>query len=132
MSFLCHICDKPAICFGAYDGDKPGYACGDCCAHGNEDGWCNEIPKWADSCPDLLKLWCVIQAQTGKALVPHDVQAKIWPDRKTMDRLFCVETKHGPKLKQTNKRHPSFVTLLRRVDLIKAIDQAAYSRALPD
>lgn len=58
----CHIEASPrcascgvntATCFGAYEDPEaqPGFACDDCCGHGNEDGWCvpiAEIPaKWA-------------------------------------------------------------------------------------
>lgn len=37
----CACCGKPAVCFGAYDNElRDKYACGECCAHGNEDGYC--------------------------------------------------------------------------------------------
>lgn len=38
----CRFCGKPAACFGQYEGDM-GYACHDCCGHGNEVGWCDEV-----------------------------------------------------------------------------------------
>lgn len=45
----CAICGKPAECLGQYDTmEVPAYACGECCGHGNEDGWCwllQEIPE---------------------------------------------------------------------------------------
>lgn len=40
----CDTCEKPATCFGAYEGEKPEtWACDDCCAHGNEDGHCHPV-----------------------------------------------------------------------------------------
>ncbi len=43
----CTHCDKPATCIGAYEDPSgiPEPACDDCCAHGNEDGYCNPINK---------------------------------------------------------------------------------------
>lgn len=41
---LCHICDKPATCYGTYEGIT-GYSCDDCCGHGCEDGHCEPIDK---------------------------------------------------------------------------------------
>lgn len=41
---LCHICEKPAVCIGQYDNmERPLPACGECCGHGNEDGWCEPL-----------------------------------------------------------------------------------------
>ena len=43
---VCAVCDAAATCFGEYgtcDGSGAGYACDDCCAHGNEDGWCEDL-----------------------------------------------------------------------------------------
>lgn len=38
----CAHCGKPATCFGKYESNTAlvQRACDDCCAHGNEDGWC--------------------------------------------------------------------------------------------
>lgn len=37
----CANCGNPAACLGSYEtNDAWAYACGDCCAHGNEDGCC--------------------------------------------------------------------------------------------
>lgn len=41
----CANCGKPATCFGKYEDMPEGFACDDCCAHGNEDGWCKPIIK---------------------------------------------------------------------------------------
>ena len=43
QSPVCMCCGGPATCFGEYetqDGTGAGYACGECCGHGNEDGHC--------------------------------------------------------------------------------------------
>lgn len=40
----CHMCGRPAECFGEYEGHR-GYSCGVCCGHGNEDGWCRPVEK---------------------------------------------------------------------------------------
>lgn len=47
---VCSQCrERPATCFGQYDGaEKPEPACDTCCGHGNEDGWCEPI------CEDCL------------------------------------------------------------------------------
>jgi len=38
----CFHCQKPATCFGSYEDEySPGYACDECCGHGNEDGHCD-------------------------------------------------------------------------------------------
>ncbi len=39
----CANCGKPAACIGAYEGSGEAFACDNCCAHGNEDGWCNPV-----------------------------------------------------------------------------------------
>jgi hypothetical protein len=36
---VCRFCERPATCYGTYDHDT-GYACSECCGHGNEDGFC--------------------------------------------------------------------------------------------
>lgn len=49
---LCEHCKKrEAVCLGAYeDAETLTRACGDCCAHGNEDGHCEPIgfDSWAE------------------------------------------------------------------------------------
>lgn len=41
---LCANCGKPAACLGAYEGaEEPAFACDECCAHGNEDGHCEQL-----------------------------------------------------------------------------------------
>lgn len=44
---LCEHCgERPSECLGAYEGDEdPSFACGVCCAHGCEDGHCEQIVK---------------------------------------------------------------------------------------
>lgn len=45
---VCHMCGgNAAACFGEYETDTgaPRFACGTCCAHGNEDGWCVMIER---------------------------------------------------------------------------------------
>lgn len=42
----CHVCGRRATCVGVYE-DPEGprqYSCDTCCAHGNEDGWCEPLP----------------------------------------------------------------------------------------
>lgn len=41
----CELCGKEAACFGVYENpdNETAYACNDCCAHGNEDGWCKPV-----------------------------------------------------------------------------------------
>jgi hypothetical protein len=41
---VCANCGKPATCYGSYEGHEVrGYACDDCCGHGNEDGECHPV-----------------------------------------------------------------------------------------
>lgn len=42
---VCAHCGQPATCFGLYEDPEgePGYACSECCGHGNEDGWCKPL-----------------------------------------------------------------------------------------
>lgn len=43
MRLLCDHCTNEATCFGAYEAETDiGFACSDCCGHGNEDGWCRK------------------------------------------------------------------------------------------
>lgn len=48
----CAHCGKPATCFGVYENPEGpiGFACDDCCGHGNEDGWCRAVNHDADFC----------------------------------------------------------------------------------
>jgi hypothetical protein len=51
---VCEHCEKrPAACYGAYESEENrAFACGECCGHGNEDGWCFQlahIPELVDS-----------------------------------------------------------------------------------
>lgn len=40
----CDMCGKPATCLGAYESEENlGFACDECCGHGNEDGWCVQV-----------------------------------------------------------------------------------------
>ena len=43
----CAACGEPAVCVGAYEGGPivVEAACGECCAHGNEDGRCEMIEE---------------------------------------------------------------------------------------
>ena len=43
----CVMCGKPAVCFGFREGFV--LSCGTCCGHGDEDGWCEDLPR-----PDAL------------------------------------------------------------------------------
>jgi hypothetical protein len=52
----CEACgEREATCRGKYEGDdRVGYACDECCAHGNEDGWCevlHPLPEPTDTEP---------------------------------------------------------------------------------
>lgn len=40
---LCANCGEPAACFGQYEDMPEGFACDDCCGHGNEDGHCEPV-----------------------------------------------------------------------------------------
>lgn len=43
---VCANCGAPATCFGSYEDElSPAYACDDCCAHGCEDGHCEQIAE---------------------------------------------------------------------------------------
>lgn len=43
---VCANCGEPAACFGSYETElHPAYACDDCCAHGNEDGHCEQLSE---------------------------------------------------------------------------------------
>ena len=47
----CAFCDKPATCFGAYEGyEDAERACDECCGHGNEDGRCWPITTSCGEC----------------------------------------------------------------------------------
>lgn len=39
----CEHCGAPAACHGSYEGAAPGYACDECCGHGQEDGRCMRL-----------------------------------------------------------------------------------------
>lgn len=46
MTPTCETCKKPATCFGTYEqSDAWGFACDECCGHGNEDGHCVDDPS---------------------------------------------------------------------------------------
>jgi len=47
---MCDHCgERPAACFGAYEGVEEGsFACDVCCGHGNEDGWCEPVGEAND------------------------------------------------------------------------------------
>jgi len=55
----CAMCGKPAACFGLYEvpDGEPSYACGSCCGHGNEDGWC--LPIRSASCRLEAEAWAL-------------------------------------------------------------------------
>lgn len=40
---VCANCGAPATCHGKYEAGIIGFACDQCCGHGNEDGWCNPV-----------------------------------------------------------------------------------------
>ncbi len=61
MEPRCSICDNPATCYGAYEGQDPHYACDDCCGHGNEDGYCDPT-----GCPFNYEKY--IEREAAKAL----------------------------------------------------------------
>jgi hypothetical protein len=39
----CDHCDNQATCIGDYEGHEDLFACDDCCGHGCEDGFCNQL-----------------------------------------------------------------------------------------
>lgn len=43
---ICHVCGNEAVCFGESEG-IPGFACSECCGHGDGDGWCVMIERAA-------------------------------------------------------------------------------------
>lgn len=43
---LCAVCGAPATCYGNYEMTAEDYACDQCCAHGNEDGWCKPTEEF--------------------------------------------------------------------------------------
>lgn len=43
----CFWCERPATCYGTYEGHT-GYACDECCGHGCEDGWCDQLRNEQD------------------------------------------------------------------------------------
>jgi hypothetical protein len=47
---VCAFCGQPAGCFGQYADHDKGFACDECCGHGNEDGWCVDIETLKASC----------------------------------------------------------------------------------
>jgi len=38
-------CGQVATCYGAYEGAPAGFACDECCGHGNEDGHCYQLAE---------------------------------------------------------------------------------------
>lgn len=40
-----HCGERIAVCVGAYEDSDVALACGECCGHGNEDGWCSPIAE---------------------------------------------------------------------------------------
>ncbi len=45
----CDMCGRTATCLGAYESEENlGFACDECCGHGNEDGWCVRLKLKAD------------------------------------------------------------------------------------
>lgn len=47
----CQMCGAPATCYGAYEGNAPGYSCDACCGHGCEDGQCEMLPSCCGETP---------------------------------------------------------------------------------
>jgi hypothetical protein len=46
----CATCGEPATCFGAYeDGLCPAFSCDECCGHGCEDGYCEQLDPSRDN-----------------------------------------------------------------------------------
>jgi hypothetical protein len=45
ITFTCEHCESlPAVCIGRYENmEDDGFACGDCCGHGCEDGHCDAL-----------------------------------------------------------------------------------------
>jgi hypothetical protein len=39
----CDCCDNPAVCWHDWHGGGRCYLCGDCCAHGGEEGECYRV-----------------------------------------------------------------------------------------
>jgi hypothetical protein len=44
----CRFCEKPATCYGSYEGLPKDFACDDCCGHGCEDGHCDLLEDLDD------------------------------------------------------------------------------------
>ena len=48
----CIACGKPPVCWGTAEGNRSiDPMCDECCAHGNEDGWCSAL--WDEHMTDL-------------------------------------------------------------------------------
>lgn len=121
----CSVCtDEPAVCFGAYESPvNLGFACGNCCAHGNEDGWCkplsdrsiaedlqsmmmqsetfeNEVEKRAVEVryfKELARLW-EVACHDYRARIPERVGDKL-PDPESYSRAveFAKERARGKR-----------------------------------
>jgi hypothetical protein len=51
----CRNCGKVATCFGSYESINDwGFACDDCCGHGNEDGTCWQLSELWENLPKVF------------------------------------------------------------------------------
>ena len=55
-SVSCDNCgERSATCYGAYEGHPSRPSCDVCCGHGNEDGWCHPIVRFAELPPGFFR-----------------------------------------------------------------------------
>lgn len=70
----CVDCGSPASCFGSYEQCKLGYACDNCCGHGNEDGRCVFIA----GIPEAEFAWWMLNWEASIEAEPDQVHVYFW------------------------------------------------------
>ena len=67
MTAICYHCgDRPAACYGAYEGSElAAGACDICCGHGNEDGWCIQIADLLEREALVLEVIATVREMFG-------------------------------------------------------------------
>lgn len=92
----CAHCGKTATCMGAYESeDNLGFACDECCGHGNEDGWCVPLDGIVMSCghndqygysddggKHIICLLCEHEKQPPAAKEPSAARGDVKPKEK--------------------------------------------------